>query len=151
MTDKSKGKLRNQLKLKSGFSVRVKIKQFCQTKIKTKSCKLQVWYTQQFKREKNRRTRVNQKVSKETCLLKVVQAKKSIWRMPWHWEPMKDVTSCDKPRWAANKLWPADFRMWEHLWWRITDRYMNQIVYRGEPPELKHLSRGRKRNQTRFR
>ena len=29
---------------------------------------------------------------------KVVQAKKSIWRMPWHWEPMKDVTSCDKLR-----------------------------------------------------
>ena len=31
-------------------------------------------------------------------LLKVVQAKKSIWRMPWHWEPTKDVTSCDKLR-----------------------------------------------------
>ena len=31
-------------------------------------------------------------------LPKVVQAKKSIWRMPWHWEPKKDVTSCEKPR-----------------------------------------------------
>ena len=30
--------------------------------------------------------------------IKVVQAKKSIWRMPWHWEPTKDVTSCDKLR-----------------------------------------------------
>ena len=38
----------------------------------------------------------NQK--KQIKLLKVVQAKKSIWRMPWHWEPMKDVTSCDKLR-----------------------------------------------------
>ena len=24
--------------------------------------------------------------------------------MPWHQEPMKDVTSCDKLRLAANKL-----------------------------------------------
>ena len=24
--------------------------------------------------------------------------------MPWHQEPTKDVTSCDKPRLAANKL-----------------------------------------------
>ena len=27
-----------------------------------------------------------------------VQAKKSIGRMPWHQEPKKDVTSCDKLR-----------------------------------------------------
>ena len=26
---------------------------------------------------------------------------------------MKDVTSCDKLRWAAHKLWPVDFRMGE--------------------------------------
>ena len=30
------------------------------------------------------------------------QAKKSTGRMPWHWEPMKDVTSCDKLRLGAN-------------------------------------------------
>ena len=23
--------------------------------------------------------------------------------MPWHWEPMKDVTSCEKLRGAANR------------------------------------------------
>jgi len=23
--------------------------------------------------------------------------------MPWHWEPKKDVTSCDKLRGAANR------------------------------------------------
>ena len=40
-----------------------------------------------------------------------VQAKKSTERMPWHWEPKKDVTSCDKLRGAANKLRSADFRM----------------------------------------
>ena len=32
-----------------------------------------------------------------------VQAKKSIRRMPWHWEPTKDVTNCDKLRGAVNK------------------------------------------------
>ena len=26
------------------------------------------------------------------------QVKKSTGRMPWHWEPKKDVTSCDKLR-----------------------------------------------------
>ena len=30
------------------------------------------------------------------------QVKKSTGRMPWHWEPMKDVTSCDKLRAGAN-------------------------------------------------
>ena len=38
---------------------------------------------------------------------------KGIWWMPWHKEPMKDVTGCDKPRGAANKLWSEDFRMGE--------------------------------------
>ena len=33
-----------------------------------------------------------------------VQASKSIRRMPWHQEPMKDVISCDKLRGVANKL-----------------------------------------------
>ena len=31
------------------------------------------------------------------------QANKGAGRMPWHWEPMKDVISCDKLRGAANK------------------------------------------------
>ena len=30
------------------------------------------------------------------------QAKKSTGWMPWHQEPMKDVTSCDKPWGGAN-------------------------------------------------
>ena len=34
---------------------------------------------------------------------KTGQAKKSARRMPWHWEPMKDATSCDKPWGAANE------------------------------------------------
>ena len=44
-----------------------------------------------------------------------VQANKSIRRMPWHQEPMKDVISCDKLRGAANKLRSADFRMGKPL------------------------------------
>ena len=32
------------------------------------------------------------------------QATKSARGMPWHQEPMKDATSCDKLRGAANKL-----------------------------------------------
>jgi len=48
---------------------------------------------------------------------------KSIWRMPWHWEAMKDVAGCDKPRGGANTLWSVDFRMgqptsfWSILHW----------------------------------
>ena len=32
------------------------------------------------------------------------QAKKGAGRMPWHWEPMKDAISCEKPRGGANIL-----------------------------------------------
>ena len=76
------------------------------------------------------------------------QAKKSARGMPWHQEPMKDVISCDKLRGAANEHWSGDFRMG-----KPTERYpaLNQIGAGGEPPELKHLSRARKRHQPRFR
>ena len=30
------------------------------------------------------------------------QANKSAGRMPWHWEPMKDVVSCEKLRGMAS-------------------------------------------------
>ena len=52
---------------------------------------------------------------------KAVQAKKSVRWMPWHWEPMKDVITCDKSRWGGNNLWPANFRMGQPLWWRTID------------------------------
>ena len=76
------------------------------------------------------------------------QANKSARGMPWHQEPMKDVISCDKLRGAANELRSGDFRMG-----KPTARYpiLNQIGIGGEPPELKHLSRARKRHQPRFR
>ena len=30
------------------------------------------------------------------------QARKGARRMPWHWEPTKDVVSCEKPWGGAN-------------------------------------------------
>ena len=44
----------------------------------------------------------NQVIGK-TITDRKVQANKSIRRMPWHQEPMKDVISCEKLRGAANK------------------------------------------------
>ena len=31
------------------------------------------------------------------------QATKSARGMPWHWEPTKDATNCDKPRGAVSE------------------------------------------------
>lgn len=31
--------------------------------------------------------------------------------MPWYEKPMKDATTCDKPRIGGNNLRPGDFRM----------------------------------------
>jgi len=39
------------------------------------------------------------------------QAHKGILWMPWHWEAMKDVIGCEKPRGDANTLWSVDIRM----------------------------------------
>ena len=71
--------------------------------------------------------------------------------MPWHQEPMKDVISCDKLRGAANELRSGDFRMGQTGTAIPCQRALNKIGVRGEPPELKHLSRVRKRHQPRFR
>ena len=79
------------------------------------------------------------------------QAKKSARGMPWHQEPTKDVTSCDKPRGAAHKPRSVDFRMGKPGTAIPCHRALNQIGVRREPPELKHLSRARKRHQPRFR
>ncbi len=68
---------------------------------------------------------------------------KSVWRMPWLSEAMKDVTSCDKLRGGANNLRSGDFRMGQPTWLKTRDPD-NQG---GEPGELKHLSTRRKRKQ----
>ena len=41
--------------------------------------------------------RKRDEVRREICEAKG-QVKKSIRRMPWHWEPKKDVISCEKLR-----------------------------------------------------
>ena len=64
---------------------------------------------------------------------------------------MKDVTSCDKPRGAANKHYIRGFPNGETLMANNHEAYDESIVIRGEPGELKHLSTRRKRNQPRFR
>ena len=89
----------------------------------------------------------------ETFLVhkKVGQAEKSARGMPWHQEPKKDVTSCDKLRGGANNRRSGDFRMGKPGRAILCQRALNKIGVRGEPPELKHLSRARKRNQPRFR
>ena len=71
--------------------------------------------------------------------------------MPWHQEPKKDVTSCDKLRGAAHRHRSVDFRMGEPGGAILRQPALNKIGVGGEPPELKHLSRVRKRNQPRFR
>ena len=79
------------------------------------------------------------------------QAIKSARGMPWHQEPTKDVTSCDKLRGAAHTHRSVDFRMGKPGTAIPYQRALNKIGVRGEPPELKHLSRARKRHQPRFR
>ena len=84
-------------------------------------------------------------------LLTTGQADKSARGMPWHQEPKKDATSCDKLRGAAHTHRSGDFRMGKPGRAILCQRALNKIGVRGERPELKHLSRGRKRHQPRFR
>ena len=37
------------------------------------------------------------------------QATKGARGMPWHWEPMKDVVNCDKPRGAVSRRYIRGF------------------------------------------
>ena len=62
--------------------------------------------------------------------------------MPRLLEAKKDVTSCDKPGVAANKFRYLDFRMGQPVWLKA-----RHPLKGGEPAELKHLSRQRKRKQ----
>ena len=79
------------------------------------------------------------------------QATKGAGRMPWHQRPKKDAVSCEKLRGVASTHRSADVRMEQSGWFNNQSSYGKYIAVRGEPPELKHLSRARKRNQTRFR
>ncbi len=70
--------------------------------------KAQADKVQSRKAVKVRRCLDNQENSEQEAKGK---AKKSAGRMPWHWEPKKDVINCDKPRGAVSTLRSVDVRM----------------------------------------
>ena len=65
--------------------------------------------------------------------------------MPRHEQAMKDVPGCEKPRGAAKERRSADVRMGQPIL-RLTEN-MLRVIGAGEPAELKHLSRRRRREQ----
>ena len=79
------------------------------------------------------------------------QANKGARGMPWHWKPKKDVAIYDKPRGDESSPRSVDFRMGKPGRAILCQLLVNKIALSREPPELKHLSRERKRNQPRFR
>ena len=87
----------------------------------------------------------------EICPHEKGQATKGARGMPWHQEPKKDVTSCDKLRGGAHIRYIRRFPNGETRQSNTLSAYVEYIGVCGEPPELKHLSRARKRNQPRFR
>ena len=70
--------------------------------------------------------------------------------MPWHQEPKKDVVSCEKLRGDANSHYIRRCPNGETRLGNTQSLYSKYIAVWREPPELKHLSRVRKRNQPRF-
>ena len=52
---------------------------------------------------------VKQQGNKDALTSKIGQATKSTRGMPWHREPMKDVTNCDKPRGAVSERYIRGF------------------------------------------
>ena len=79
------------------------------------------------------------------------QANKGARGMPWHWKPTKDVAIYEKPRGDESSPRSVDIRMGKPGWAIPSQPLVNKIASCGEPSELKHLSRTRKRNQPRFR
>ena len=63
----------------------------------------------------NNRTIICETQARENEKEENVQAIKSIGRMPWHQEPMKDATNCEKPRGAVNKPRSVGVRMGKPL------------------------------------
>ena len=70
---------------------------------------------------------------------KIGQATKGTRRMPWRWEPKKDVVSCEKPRGAANRLRSGDVRMGKPAAGNAAACASEYIGCARERGELKHL------------
>ena len=88
--------------------------------------------------------------SKRTAREKKDQETKSTGRMPWHQEPMKDATSCEKPRLGAHIRLRRGCPNGETRQMEGLSPYRESIAVRREPGELKHLSTRRKRKKHRF-
>ena len=57
----------------------------------------------QFQKQHSFELRKRTKENKTKCeSIRGDQEIKSTGRMPWHWEPKKDATSCEKPRLGAH-------------------------------------------------
>ena len=67
--------------------------------------------------------------------------------MPWHQEAMKEVEDCCKLRGAVNRALIRRFPNGETHCVEDTVSMPEYIGYGSERPELKHLSRGRKRKR----
>ena len=101
-------------------------------------------------REKIERSRTKELYSHARLYNRRRLSKKSAGWMPWHWEPKKDVISCEKPRSAANKH-SRGCPNGETRYGKPVSLYHESIVIQREPAELKHLSRRRKRKKHRLR
>ena len=62
------------------------------------------------------------------------QENKSIRRMPWHQEPKKDATGCEKPRRGAYILRSVGVRMGKPVWQKAR-HHMMRPVYRSSHAE----------------
>ncbi len=60
--------------------------------------------------------------------------------MPWHWEPKKDVTSCEKPRVGANIRDPRISEWGNPAVVMRRHPQVKKIVCERGTGELKHLS-----------
>jgi hypothetical protein len=68
--------------------------------------------------------------------------------MPWHQEAMKEAEGCHKLRGAVNQAIIRRYPNEETHLGRPKVFISEYIGYKGERPELKHLSRARKRKQS---
>jgi hypothetical protein len=56
------------------------------------------------------------------------QDRKGLGRMPWHWEPMKDVANYEKLRGGVSSLRYADIRMRKLTWGKPHVSYSEYIA-----------------------
>ena len=84
--------------------------------------------TSNYQKETTNKNYLKKTISKvKTKDEKLGQVTKSVGRMPWHLEPMKDAVSCEKLRRAANKPRPVDIRMWKHAMTNSLHHILNKI------------------------